>query len=321
MSAISVRRMHGTVQTGILIGAGARLFMSYLRRGFVTFSVAMLLPVAASAQSLITMPPLPFTLPSLVTTPPLPFTLPSFIPSPSGQWTVTIGAGGELQPDYEGAKHYSLSPVPVFSIRRAGSNERFRGPRDGSDFGFFDLDGFRLGPVVKYKAARSASGNTELYGLGGVKYAIEVGVFAEYFPVDWFRARVELRHGFVGHEGIVADFSADVILPVLERFTLSGGPRFTLENTKATAPYFSINPFQASASGLPVFNAKGGAHSVGAGAQLSYQLDPQWEVHSYVEYQRLIGNAAKSPLVTMRGSRNQLMVGIGVSYSFDVRVP
>jgi outer membrane protein len=282
--------------------------MAYFRGALVTFMATLAIPVSASAQA-------------LFTTPRLPFALPSFMPSPSGEWTVTIGADGQLTPDFEGAKRSSLSPVPIFSIRRAGSSERFRGPRDGADFGFFDFGGFRLGPVVKYQTARSAGGDTALRGIGGVKYAIEVGAFAEYFPVDWLRARVELRHGFVGHEGIVADFSADVILPVLERFTLSGGPRFTLENTKATAPYFSINPLQALASGLPVFEARGGAHSVGAGAQLRYQLDPQWEVHSYVEYERLLGDAAKSPLVARRGSRNQVTVGIGASYSFDVRVP
>ena len=46
----------------------------------------------------------------------------------------------------------------------------------------------------------------------------------------------------------------------------------------------------------------------------------QWEVHSYVEYQRLLGDAAASPLVQQRGSPNQLTVGLGASYSFDVRV-
>jgi outer membrane protein len=109
-------------------------------------------------------------------------------------------------------------------------------------------------------------------------------------------------------------------VPVLQRFSLSGGPRFTIEDTKATAPYFSIDATQALASGLPVFNAKGGAHSVGVGAQARYRLSPQWEVHSYVEYDRLLGDAALSPLVTLRGSPNQTAVGIGASYSFDVRI-
>jgi outer membrane protein len=43
-------------------------------------------------------------------------------------------------------------------------------------------------------------------------------------------------------------------------------------------------------------------------------------VHSYIEYDRLLGDAAKSPIVTARGSANQTTVGIGASYSFDVRI-
>jgi outer membrane protein len=111
-----------------------------------------------------------------------------------------------------------------------------------------------------------------------------------------------------------------VIVPLLDRFSLSGGPRFTLQNTEATAPYFSVNGAQSLASGLPTFDASGGSHSVGAGAQLHYQFNPQWEVHSYVEYNRLLGDAAASPLVTLRGSPNQMNVGVGASYSFDVKV-
>jgi outer membrane protein len=92
------------------------------------------------------------------------------------------------------------------------------------------------------------------------------------------------------------------------------------KHTQATSPYFGIDAAQAMATALPVFDAKGGAHSVGAGAQVSYRLNPQWEVHSYVEYERLLGDAAKSPLVTLRGSPNQTTFGMGASYSFDVKI-
>jgi outer membrane protein len=202
-----------------------------------------------------------------------------------------------MQPDFEGAKHNLFNPVPIFSIHRAGSSERFRSPRDSSGIALIDYNGFR-----------------------DVKFAIELGGFAEYFPVDWFRARLEVRRGFGGENGVTADFSADAIVPLLDRFSLSGGPRFTLESTNATAPYFSVSAAQSLASGLPRFDARGGPHSVGAGAQLHYQFDPQWEAHSYVEYSRLLGDAAASPLVTQLGSKNQMSFGVGASYSFDVRV-
>jgi outer membrane protein len=169
-------------------------------------------------------------------------------------------------------------------------------------------------------SSRKASSYSELNGLGDVKTTVELGGFIEYYPVDWFRTRGEHRQGIGGHHGVVADLSADVIVPVIQRLTLSAGPRFTWESTKATSPYFGIDAVQAMATGLPAFNAKGGAHSVGAGAQVSYRINPQWEVHAYVEYERLLGDAANSPLVTLRGSKNQTTVGIGASYAFDFKI-
>ena len=47
---------------------------------------------------------------------------------------------------------------------------------------------------------------------------------------------------------------------------------------------------------------------------------PQWEAHAFIEYDRLLGDAAASPLTTQQGSANQVRVGLGASYSFDFRV-
>jgi len=231
-----------------------------------------------------------------------------------------VGVGGGYTPDFEGAKRSMLSPVPIFSIRRAGSAESFRGPRDSASIAFIDFGDLRAGPAAKFVASRKANNYPELNGLGDVNATVELGGFVEYFPVDWFRTRGELRQGIGGHHGVVADLSADVIVPVIQRLTLSVGPRFTWESTKATSPYFGIDAVQAMATGLPAFNAKGGAHSAGAGAQVSYRIDPHWEAHAYVEYERLLGDAAKSPLVTLRGSPNQTTVGIGASYAFDFKI-
>jgi outer membrane protein len=286
--------------------ARERLWRNHSPHFFMAIVVTISSAGSALAQPALTLPLPPFTLP--------------FLPPISGDWTVAIGGGGELKPDFEGAKHDTVSPVPTFSIHRAGSPERFRSPRDGAGVALVDFGGLRAGAVGKFKAGRNSGSYAELNGLGDTKFAVEIGGFAEYFPVDWFRTRVELRRGFGGHNGVVADSSADLIVPVLQRFSLSGGPRFTVEDAKATAPYFSIDAAQALASGLPVFNAKGGAHSVGAGAQARYRLSPQWEVHSYIEYDRLLGSTAASPLVTLLGSPNQTTIGLGASYSFDVRV-
>jgi outer membrane protein len=243
-----------------------------------------------------------------------------FVPSASGAWTVTLGLGGTLQPSYGGADSSMLSPKPIISVRRAGTPERFKSLRDNPSFALIDYGRFRAGPVGAFKSARKASDHSELRGLNDVKFAVEIGGFAEYYAFDWLRVRAEVRRGFNGHEGIVADFSADVIVPLNERMTFSAGPRYTLTDAKYASTYFGVSTVEALASGLPAYDAKGGSNSVGAGAQLRYRLDPQWELRGYVEYDRLLGSAADSPLVKFRGSTNQVTYGIGVAYSFDVGV-
>ena len=287
-----------------LAGAAARRVA--LRSALAAFGVMISLPMTASAQTAFTLPPPPFELP--------------FLPTLSGSWTATIGAEGVYKPDFEGANASMLSPAPILYIRRAGSPDIFHSPRDNASIALIDFGDLRAGPVAKFVPARNQASNTALYGLGDVNAAFELGGFIEYFPVDWFRLRNETRGGIGGHGGVVSDFSADFIVPVTRALTFSAGPRFTWESTAATAPYFSINQAQAMASGLSVFDAKGGAHSAGVGAQVKYRINPQWEVHSYVEYERLLGDAARSPLVTVRGSANQTTVGIGASYSFDFKI-
>jgi outer membrane protein len=286
----------------------AKEFIERRRHDIVrtAFMVSMLVPSVAAADPLVTLPAPPFELPVL--------------PPVSGTWTVMVGIGGAYTPDFEGANRSMLSPVPIFAIRRAGSTDQFRGPRDSASIALIDFGDLRAGPAGKFVSSRKANSYSELNGLGDVNTAVELGGFVEYYPLDWFRTRGELRQGFGGHHGVVADLSADFIVPVIQRLTVSAGPRFTAETTKATSPYFGIDAVQAMATGLPIFDAKGGAHSVGAGAQVSYRIDPQWEVHSYVEYERLLGDAAKSPLVTVRGSPNQTTFGIGASYSFDIKI-
>jgi outer membrane protein len=99
---------------------------------------------------------------------------------------------------------------------------------------------------------------------------------------------------------------------------LSGGPRLTAGTASSVNPYFGITAAQAALSGLPVYDARGGIRSYGLGTQATYAFTRQWAGELFLEYERLAGDAANSPLVTQRGSRNQLQLGAGVTYSFNV---
>jgi len=88
--------------------------------------------------------------------------------------------------------------------------------------------------------------------------------------VQWLRTRIDVRQGFGGHHGVVADLSADSRGQGDAEPTLSGGPRMTFASTAALTPYFSIDAGQSAASGLPSTMPPARMRSYGVGALARY---------------------------------------------------
>jgi outer membrane protein len=65
------------------------------------------------------------------------------------------------------------------------------------------------------------------------------------------------------------------------------------------------------------FDTKGRVRSYGGGVQARVFWSKGWATRVFVEYERLTGDAANSPLVVQRGSADQLIYGAGLSYPFD----
>lgn len=237
----------------------------------------------------------------------------------ASDWTVTVGAETRFEPSFDGASRNLFWPYPLLDVRRAGTPEHFRAPRDGLGIGILDMGKLEVGPVGQYRWSRKEADEGALRGLGNVNWAGEVGGFADYWWAPWLRLRAEVRQGFAGHRGVISDLTGDIVLPVDGKLTVSGGPRATFATAGAANPYFGVSPSQSMTSGLPVYNVRIGLHSIGAGAQLRYQWSPELATHVFVELERLTGNAAHSPLVTQRGSPDQLTLGVGVTRSFDFK--
>lgn len=243
---------------------------------------------------------------------------PQRAPTGTTDWTLTLGVEGRVLPTYQGSDDYTFMPSPLIDVRRAGTPRRFRSPDDGASFGLFETSTFRIGPTVRVRRGRDADDDSSLRGMGDVDWTIEPGLFAEFWPMAWLRTRAEVRHGFGGHEGWVSDLTADIVVPVTSQLTLSGGPRLRLADADALNPYFGVTAAQSAASGLPAYSAGGGVQYIGVGAMARYEWSPQWATHFFVEYTRLQDDAADSPLVALRGSPDQVQIGIGASYSFDI---
>ena len=101
-------------------------------------------------------------------------------PASPYDWTVTLGAEGREEPLFQGSSRERLRPYPIFAVRRYGTPEPFRGPRDGLDVALIDEGKYQVGPVGQFVwSQRENADSPAVRSLGNVPWAAEVGIFAQ----------------------------------------------------------------------------------------------------------------------------------------------
>jgi len=234
-----------------------------------------------------------------------------------GGYTITLGAGAQTYPKYPGADSYGINPLPIFGFRREGSPLTFSAPDDGIGLGLLGRDSaFNLGPAIRLQNKREEDDVGA--AVGDVGFTVEVGGFVEVFPAENIRLRAELRQGLGGHDSLAGDLGADFVLRDRDTYVFSIGPRARWADSDYHAAYFGVTPAVAAATGLPAFDPDGGFYAVGAMAGLTYKLGRNWGLRGYAGYDRLIGDAADSPIVRQFGSRSQFSGGAGLFFEFNI---
>ncbi len=237
--------------------------------------------------------------------------------SASPGWTVTVRGNAGLSPAWEGSSDLSPFLVPGISIRRAGTPAAFSAPDDAPGIAIFDEKWLRAGPAVRLRGPRRSGDYSQLRGVQDIDWTLEAGAFAEFWPMEKLRARLDVRYGLAGHHGAIADLSVDWVERT-GRWTISVGPRLSLGNTSYMNKLFGVTPYEAFWNGrITPYWADGGAKSVGLTAAVSYKWSKEWTTTGYMKYSRLVGSAGASPLTNNLGSANQFTVGAIVAYSFD----
>lgn len=240
-------------------------------------------------------------------------------PTPAKGWVVTIGLSTQLGPKYDGASSAGLSAMPSISWRKAGDADGFSAPDDGVDLALYETDRFSVGVVGDFRGGRYSGSNNRLFGMRDVPWTVEAGLFAEFWPVqDRLRTRLEVRQGFHGHHGVVADFAIDWV-ERFNGFTFAIGPRMTLGDARFMRRYFGVTATEAAINRyfMP-YAPDGGLKSVGLASSLDYKWSDAWSTTLFGRYDRLAQDAAHSPLVATVGQRHQVTVGVGMNYSFEV---
>ena len=133
-----------------------------------------------------------------------------------------------------------------------------------------------------------------------------------------FRVNGDFLYDVSGeHEGFVANLAMRYWLPLGKAFDLGLGIGTSYASDDFNSTYFGVNATDAGLSGLSVFSAGGGIKDVNGLLALVMHLSPKWHIAAGLRYQKLLSDAADSPVVKVRGSDDQIIAGIGFAYAWQ----
>lgn len=237
---------------------------------------------------------------------------------PMPDWTVDVGASFIAAPRFDGSKRLLYLPLPYVGVN--WRDTLFASIKDGVGANLYNTEVLKAGIVARPNFGRYRSNDRRyLTGLDDVDWTVEAGGFVKYTPFPFLTTSLEVRQGIGGHEGVIAEWSADLSAPPLldNKLFLSIGPRVSASNQQYNKGFYGITPTESARSGYAVYKPSGGFRSVGIGAGAIYRVTDTVTFSLFADYARLVGPAAKSPIVKGGGgSENQFTVGTALTYRF-----
>lgn len=233
-----------------------------------------------------------------------------------------LGVGPSYNPAFEGSRDYKWHAVPVISLQyrdvlRVNNNDiDFTAFNQVFNFGDGATSKLEMGPSVNLDFGRSESVSRDLRGMGNVGFSLELGGYISY-TTEFAKLELDFGHDVVsGHGGGLLDLNVSTTLYRGEDFSFGLNATLTLATSKYLKSYFGITTARSIASGLPVFHPKGGLKDAFFGFQSSYTISSELALLAHVGYERLLGDAAASPLIQRRGDANQMQATAFVVYTF-----
>lgn len=243
-----------------------------------------------------------------------------------------VGVGVGSMPTYQGSDNSSITPLAGATGQFHGVGFTIRGPSLSLDF-IPDRESrdvnFHLGPQIAYVSNRHGHiGDEVVARLGKLKPTVEAGLRVGMTiphvvsPHDRISVGVGAQWDITGNsKSMVISPSMSYLVPVSTGLGFGALVSAQFVNGNSARYNFDVTPEGSAASGLPVYNAKGGLQQVTFGVAAARDLnnnflDGGFSIAAGVLYTRLYGSAAKSPITAIRGSRNQWYFGGGLAYTF-----
>ena len=230
---------------------------------------------------------------------------------PIADLTLSLGAAGLVAPAYEGSDETDFGVLPIIELE--WKDRVFLNGRDGLGVKLLNGRHYTLSTSLGYSFGRDEDDSDDLEGLGDIDGGAVFKVAGE-LRYAGFSLAADFSHQVTGDDtGYLVNSSLGYGWRPAEGVMVRPAITTSYASGDYMEPFFGISPSQSARSGLPVFDADAGFKSVGAGLFLGYQIDPHWSVLGRLGYDRLIGDAADSPITQ---TEDQVSALFGVSYAF-----
>lgn len=217
------------------------------------------------------------------------------------EFSIDLGIGVSGGPEYPGSDDAEARPWLI--SRNAGFGQP----------GSVEREGFAISPSFGMVGERESDDNDDLAGMEDVDAAYELGLKVSYGAGPW-TAFGAVRQGFDGHEGLTGEIGAKYRTDLSDRVTLWSGLSLGYGDGDYNETYFGVAPAEAIAR-RPAYHVGGGFNKAAITFEARYALTERMAVLGEVEYGKLIGDAADSPLVQDE-YQPSLRLGIVRSFSF-----
>ncbi len=247
-------------------------------------------------------------------------------PPPTPTWTLSVGFAPIYAPAWQGSRDMALSVFP--DLRMTYKDAVYASVQEGLGWNAINHDGWKIGPIARLRFGRREStggspflitgGSAALRGFGDVKLAGEVGGFVQYNVDRRVALRTEVRRGFGGHEGVVAEPSIR-FTDRAGKFRYSLALRSTFASADYTNVYFGVSAQQGLNAGLAPYRTGSGLVSAGVSGSLTRPLGSRAEYGALTllaGYDRLGNVVANSTLIRQRGRPDQFTLGLAYGYRF-----
>jgi outer membrane scaffolding protein for murein synthesis (MipA/OmpV family) len=248
--------------------------------------------------------------------------------------SITVGVAAAYINDYEGSDDYRFTPAPGALASIGGYTITLIGNRASVDLirnqpgPTWDLQAGPIGVVNFNRNNVNQIDDRRVRALGEVNTAIELGGFVGIgktgvitSPYDKLSVSLSYRHDVNNaHDSGIWQPTVNYFTPLSRKAAVGLFVSAERAQRGYARTYFSVDPAQSLASGLPVYNARGGWKNWSLGAIGTYSLTGDllkgWKAIGGVVYRGMLNDFSDSPLVSIAGSRSQWATALGIGYTF-----